>query len=263
MVVRQQRSPLGQRRRTIRWRRQVRSLLQLRLHLQTHRQAEQHGRDGALHSQGRQNRSRTVLLSHDRYLTVSTTRAHLSALTDEAFIADAASVATDAASASPIPSASQRDAIEAAPQPLLVLDGPGAGKTFCLIERVRYLIERLAVDPSRICVFTFTNRAAGEIAERLHRELGDRIERVKRGTIHAFCAELLREFGEQVGLQVGFGIADEAYQRSLLRRLKVPMNKQKPVLESFTRWRFRGVGLGQQYRKYYDEYRRIIAERNV
>ena len=47
--------------------------------------------------------------------------------------------------------------------PVLVLAGPGAGKTFCLIERIRFLIEDLRVDPDRICVFTFTNKAADEI----------------------------------------------------------------------------------------------------
>ncbi|HEX3533448.1 MAG TPA: UvrD-helicase domain-containing protein, partial [Gemmatimonadaceae bacterium] len=55
------------------------------------------------------------------------------------------------------PSASQRAAIEAEPQPLLVRAGPGAGKTYCLIERIRFLIDKRGFDPSRICVFTFTN----------------------------------------------------------------------------------------------------------
>src|SRR5436309_15993543 len=145
-----------------------------------------------------------------------------------------------------IPSPSQREAIEAGAAPLLVLAGPGAGKTFCLIERVRFLIEHLAVHPSRICVFTFTNKAAGEIAERLQRELGDHVERVKRGTIHAFCAELLREFGERVDLQPGFGIADEPYQKSVLRRLRVPRKMQNGVLDAFSRYRFRGDALRQR-----------------
>ncbi|MFL5522919.1 MAG: UvrD-helicase domain-containing protein, partial [Gemmatimonadaceae bacterium] len=109
----------------------------------------------------------------------------------------------------------------------MVLAGPGAGKTYCLIERIRYLVEMLGTDPARICVFTFTNKAAGEIAERLQKELGDRVDRLKRGTIHAFCAELLREFGERVDLQAGFGIADEPYQKSLLRRLRVPPKMHK------------------------------------
>ena len=178
---------------------------------------------------------------------------------------DAAPIATDAASVSraPTASASQRAAIEAEPGPLLVLAGPGAGKTFCLIERVRYLVERLGVDPVRICVFTFTNKAAGEIAERLQRELGDRVDRVKRGTIHAFCAELLREFGELVDLPPGFGIADEPYQKSVLRRLRVPAKMHKSVLEAFTRYRFRGDALGHRYQKYYERYQRMTAERNV
>jgi superfamily I DNA/RNA helicase/inhibitor of KinA sporulation pathway (predicted exonuclease) len=172
-------------------------------------------------------------------------------------------VGNDAAFVPRVPSASQRLAIEAGARPLLVLAGPGAGKTFCLIERIGYLIDKLDVNPERICVFTFTNKAAGEIAERLTRELGPRVERVKRGTIHAFCAELLREFGEHVGLQPGFGIADEAYQRSVLRRLRVPTKMHKSVLDSFARYRFRGEPLSRKYQKYYDGYRQIIGERNV
>ncbi|GAC1412172.1 MAG: hypothetical protein NVSMB53_08980 [Gemmatimonadaceae bacterium] len=146
---------------------------------------------------------------------------------------------------------------------MLVLAGPGAGKTYCLIERIGFLIDKLELSPERICVFTFPNKAAGEIAERLTRELGARVERVKRGTIHAFCAELLREFGGQVALQPGFGIADEPYQRLVLRRLKVPSKTHKSVLDAFARYRFRGEALGHRYQRYYDGYRRMIVEHNV
>src|SRR5688572_32321821 len=103
------------------------------------------------------------------------------------------------------PSESQRAAIRADLGPVLVLAGPGAGKTFCLIERIRYLIEELGVDPARICAFTFTNKAADEIAMRLARQLGARADGVKRRTLHAFCAELLREYGSHVNLTAGFG----------------------------------------------------------
>jgi len=161
------------------------------------------------------------------------------------------------------PSASQRAAIEAEPQPLLVRAGPGAGKTYCLIERIRFLVENRGFDPARICVFTFTNRAAGEIASRLDGELGPRVESVKRGTIHSFCSDLLREYGDQVGLQEGFGIADELYQRALLRRLKVPRKLHKSVLDAFARYRFRGEPLGHRYEKYYDGYRRATNEQNM
>src|SRR6476619_5552131 len=118
-----------------------------------------------------------------------------------------------------IPSPSQRAAIEADPGPTLVLAGPGAGKTFCLIERIRFLIEAHEIDATRICAFTFTNKAADEIASRLARRIGSRAEGVKRRTLHAFCAEVLREYGSHVNLAAGFGIADEEYQRTVLRRL--------------------------------------------
>jgi DNA helicase-2/ATP-dependent DNA helicase PcrA len=116
----------------------------------------------------------------------------------DAFVA--AKTFTQISTAHPVPSDSQRAAIEAEPQPLLVLAGPGAGKTYCLIERIRFLVEQRGFDPARICAFTFTNKAAGEIASRLEKHIGQKAERIKRGTIHSFCAELLREFGQQVGL---------------------------------------------------------------
>ena len=139
-----------------------------------------------------------------------------------------------------VPSESQREAIEADAEPLLVLAGPGAGKTFCLIERIRFLLEELDFDPERICAFTFTNKAAGEIAERLERSLGERAARVKTGTIHSFCAELLREFGTRIGLEPGFGIADDSVQRTVLRRLGQPAQFHGVILSRFGAHRFRG-----------------------
>src|SRR5690349_11492313 len=83
----------------------------------------------------------------------------------------------------------QRSAIEADLGPMLVLAGPGAGKTFCLIERIRFLIENRGVPPERICAVTFTNKAAEEVATRLGREIGDRAESVTRSTIHSLCVK--------------------------------------------------------------------------
>src|SRR5712691_10569447 len=99
----------------------------------------------------------------------------------------------------------QRLAIEAPLGPLLVVAGPGAGKTFCLIGRVHHLIAALAFPPARICAVTFTNKAAEEIAVRLKRTLGDRAEEVTRGTLNALCLGILREYGDAAGLRRGFG----------------------------------------------------------
>src|SRR5438132_69127 len=103
----------------------------------------------------------------------------------------------------------QRLAIEAPLGPLLVVAGPGAGKTFCLIARINHLITTLGIAPQRICAVTFTNRAAEEIGVRLTHTLRDRAEAITRGTIHALCLALLREHTEAAGLRKGFGVADE------------------------------------------------------
>jgi len=137
-----------------------------------------------------------------------------------------------------VASESQRTAIEAETGPILVLAGPGAGKTWCLIERIRFLIEKEHANPARICAFTFTNKAAGEISSRLSKTIGAKAERVKRGTIHAFCAEVLRSFPEQAGLQRGFGIADEDYQRLALGRIGVPGRWRSGILKALSCHRF-------------------------
>lgn len=162
-----------------------------------------------------------------------------------------------------MPSDSQRAAIEADPQPLLVLAGPGAGKTYCLIERIRFLVDKRGFDPARICAFTFTNKAAGEIASRLEKHLGTKAERIKRGTIHAFCAELLREFGTQVGLEPGFGIADEDYQLRVLSRIEGYRRWHRQVLTRFSGFRFRGDELQHNDRVLYEKYRDFLTKRNL
>ena len=160
-------------------------------------------------------------------------------------------------------SPSQRSAIEAPPGPTLVLAGPGAGKTFCLIERIRFLVEHLGTDPARICAFTFTNKAAGEIAARLERQLGPRAELVKRGTIHAFCAGLLREYGHEVGLDPGFGIIDEDYQLAVLRRLEGPRRWHRTTLTRFSAHRFRGDRLMDDDVALFHRYERFLVDRKL
>jgi len=162
-----------------------------------------------------------------------------------------------------IPSPSQRAAIEAPPGPALVLAGPGAGKTFCLIERIRYLSEHLGVDPTHICAFTFTNKAADEIASRLARRIGSRAEGVKRRTLHAFCAELLREYGAHVDLATGFGIADEEYQRTVLRRLDGAKAYHRKMLTRFSVHRLRGDQLYPDDARLFAKYEEYLRKRNV
>jgi DNA polymerase III epsilon subunit family exonuclease len=162
-----------------------------------------------------------------------------------------------------VPSPSQRSAIEAAPGPLLVLAGPGAGKTYCLIERIRFLIEVHHFDPARICAFTFTNKAAGEITHRLEARLGAAAQKITRGTIHAFCAQLLRELGAAVLLEQGFGIADEDYQLSVLRRIEGPRRWHRNTLTRFSAHRFRGDPLMHDDLVLFEKYKQFLVDRRL
>jgi DNA polymerase III epsilon subunit family exonuclease len=161
------------------------------------------------------------------------------------------------------PTAQQRAAIESPLGPVLVVAGPGAGKTFCLIGRVRFLIEKEAIAPGRICAVTFTNRAAEEIAARLHRSLGERAEEITRGTLHSLCLSILREHVAAAGLQKGFGIADEDYQRIILRRLAVHGKRTGQLLTLFSRRRLENYPLTGGDERLYTEYRAHLARRNM
>jgi DNA polymerase III epsilon subunit family exonuclease len=159
----------------------------------------------------------------------------------------------------------QRLAIEAPLGPVLVVAGPGAGKTFCLIARINHLINTLGMAPERICAVTFTNRAAEEIAVRLRHTLEDRAEGITRGTIHALCLALLREHAEAAGLRKGFGVADEPYQKVILGRLHVPLEQRGSLLNRFSRHRVqkKDYELTADDARLYREYASWLAHRNM
>ncbi|HEX7938673.1 MAG TPA: ATP-dependent helicase, partial [Gemmatimonadaceae bacterium] len=160
------------------------------------------------------------------------------------------------------PSESQRAAIEAEPRPQLVLAGPGAGKTFCLIERVRHLIEVRRIPARRIYAFTFTNKAAEEVASRLA-DLGTSASETQRSTIHRFCVNVLREFGPRVNVPVGFGIADDEYQLSLMWRFEANPRKHKSLLAAFALHRLRGDDLGGNYGRKFEAYNAELKKQNL
>jgi DNA polymerase III epsilon subunit family exonuclease len=157
----------------------------------------------------------------------------------------------------------QRRAIEAPLGPVLVVAGPGAGKTFCLIGRIRYLIQKLDFKPERICAVTFTNKAAEEIATRLHDVLGAAVaDAVRRGTIHALCAEILREHAEAAGLKPGFGIADDDYQRTVLRQLGQG-RRDRQLIALFGRRRLQDYQLTSGDERLFRDYIVRLRRRNL
>jgi DNA helicase II / ATP-dependent DNA helicase PcrA len=140
--------------------------------------------------------------------------------------------------------------------PVLVLAGPGSGKTRCLAGRIAYLIHHKGADPYRICAITFTNRAAQEIASRAREGLGSIAENLTLGTIHSLCLNILRPFAMQMNLPPGFGIADEHQQQLALRRLGVHKTLQRKTLTSFERRRLEGYELDareEQLFQWYEE----------
>ena len=110
----------------------------------------------------------------------------------------------------------QQAAVEHFEGPLMVLAGPGSGKTRVITYRIARLLEQGAT-PDEILALTFTNKAAREMGERVHKLLGG--VRVQVSTFHRFCAQLLRRFPEQVGLKPNFTILDASDQTQLVRRI--------------------------------------------
>ncbi len=113
----------------------------------------------------------------------------------------------------------QARAVTTTDGPLLILAGAGSGKTRVVAHRIAYLIGVKAVQPRRILAVTFTNRAAGELRERIHALVGETGKDVEAGTFHALCARVLRRDGEAIGLDRRFVIYDTDDQQQLMKRI--------------------------------------------
>jgi DNA helicase-2/ATP-dependent DNA helicase PcrA len=112
----------------------------------------------------------------------------------------------------------QREAVETIEGPVLILAGPGSGKTRVIAHRVAYLIRTCGVSPHHIMAVTFTNKAAREMQERLNRLIGAALDNLTIGTFHAICARILRRDGQPIGVDSKFVIYDDEDQITLLKR---------------------------------------------
>ena len=118
----------------------------------------------------------------------------------------------------------QLAAVTAGNGPVLVLAGPGSGKTRVLAHRVAYLLRVVGAHPREIMAVTFTNKAAGEMRERINRLLGEAVatssgwKGLTIGTFHSICAYILRQEAPAIGLNPNFVIFDDGDQLSAMRQ---------------------------------------------
>lgn len=126
----------------------------------------------------------------------------------------------------------QRRAVETVAGPVLVVAGPGSGKTRVLTHRIAYLIAAEGVDPLNILAVTFTNKAAREMKERLDALIGPaQAQALTVGTFHGLCARFLRRDIVHLGRERDFAIYDSDDQERLMRRVLRDLNlneKQNP-----------------------------------
>ena len=134
----------------------------------------------------------------------------------------------------------QKEAVFHTEGPLLILAGAGSGKTRVLTHRIAYMIEEKGVNPWNIMAITFTNKAAGEMRERVDKIVGFGSESIWVATFHSSCVRILRRHIDRLGYDSNFTIYDTDDQKTLLReickRLEIDtkMIKERAILSAIS-----------------------------
>lgn len=140
----------------------------------------------------------------------------------------------------------QKLAVQTTEGPVLVLSGAGTGKTKVLTTRLAYILANMKANPWNCLVVTFTNRAAREMKERVHKMIGDMANSVWLGTFHSICVKILRNHAELAGLHSNFTILDTDDQKRVVKQICETMgvdDKKYPpqaIIDRIQRWKDKG-----------------------
>jgi len=175
----------------------------------------------------------------------------------------------------------QKEAVLAAKGPVLILAGAGSGKTRVLTHRIAYLIEECGVNPWNIMAITFTNKAAGEMRERVNDLVGFGAESIWVSTFHSSCVRILRRFADRIGYDNAFTIYDTDDSKSVIKdickRLQIDTKqlKERTILGAISAAKNEGI-LPDEYEmnamgdfnrmriaKAYREYQKVLLKNNA
>jgi DNA polymerase III epsilon subunit family exonuclease len=154
----------------------------------------------------------------------------------------------------------QIEAVQKPLEPVLVIAGPGTGKTRVLTARVAWLLEYYQIPAEKILALTFTNKAAAEMQDRLLKLTGQKGKDVYCRTFHSFALDILRKYHKHLELDRFFTVCDQDYQEQLLIRLCTPYIREnvelkaKGILLSFSNYISSGRPLSNFARERWDEY---------
>ena len=175
----------------------------------------------------------------------------------------------------------QEKAVKHFKGPLLILAGAGSGKTRVLTHRIAYLISEYNVNPWNILALTFTNKAAGEMRERVDSIVGAGADDIWVSTFHSTCVRILRRYIEALGYSRSFTIYDGDDQRTLMRdilkylQLDPKKYKERAVLSAISsakdelitpeqyELRAQGDFLKETYARCYREYEKRLHDANA
>lgn len=140
----------------------------------------------------------------------------------------------------------------------IIVSGPGSGKTHTTVARAAYMIED-GINPKSMLMFTFTNKAANELKERVHAYIGDEAKGITVGTYHSFCSRILRAYCDKLGWNSKFTIYDTEDVKKVLSNLVPKHMKVEAVMSEISHYKDNMMSPKMAREQASDDYERQVA----